>query len=272
MSTLKTLGAALMTHELEPYIDWLKAAERDLEVQDFFQHELLDGAWEAKVGEAKALLDGYPGRMGIHGPFWGLHLANPDTLLRKTVTQRLLQGLAAAEGLGATHMVIHSPVDPWMHRHMLNNKAQKDKVIGLVKETLAEPLEKAESIGCILVMEDIMDLDPRLQLDIIHANESDYLRMSIDVGHAFCMHIQHAAPPPDQFIAEAGKYLEHVHIQDNDGYIDRHWLPGEGNINFKAIIEELDKLEHNPRLIIEVKEKARVKEAANYLESLVSNK
>ena len=196
------------------------------------------------------------GRVGIHGPFWGLDLANPDPLLRGAVKKRLMQGLAIVKQLGATHMVIHSPVNPWMHRSILNNQGEKTRVIDIVKDTLSKVLSKAEEIGCTLVMENINDLDPRLQLDIIRALESEYLRMSIDIGHAFCMHTQHGAPPPDQFVAEAGNYLAHVHLQDTDGYIDRHWLPGEGKINFKAIFDELAKLEHEPRLIIEVKNKA----------------
>lgn len=272
MTKFKNLGAALMIQDIEGQLDWLNESSRDLEVQDFFQHELLDGDWQGKAKEANELLNGYTGRIGIHGPFWGLHLANPDSLLRNAVKTRLMQGLNAAEMINASHMVIHSPIDPWMHRHMLNSEEQKARVIDLMKDSLSEPLAKAEAIACTLVMEDIMDLDPRMQLDLIKAMDSDAIKMSVDVGHAYCMHKQHGAPPPDQFIAEAGAYLEHIHLQDSDGYLDRHWLPGEGSINFKAIFDELAKLEHSPRLIIEVKEKARVQQAADFLESFIPSK
>ncbi len=129
MSKLKNLGAALMIDELEPHIKWLIDGKCDLEIQDFFQRELLEGDWQSKVAEAKKLLDGCSGRMGIHGPFWGLSLANPDSLLREVIKKRFMQGLIVAEELGATHMVIHSPVDPWMHRSILNNKEEKDRII-----------------------------------------------------------------------------------------------------------------------------------------------
>ncbi len=270
MTNFKTIGAALMIEDIAVHLDWLNNESRDLEVQDFFQHELLDGDWQSKAKEANELLAGYQGRIGIHGPFWGLHLANPDSVLRNAVKKRLMQGLAAAETIKASHMVIHSPIDPWLHRHMLNNKEQTARVIDLMKDTLFEPLLKAEAIGCTLVMEDIMDLDPRMQLDLIKAMDSDAIKMSIDVGHAYCMHKQHGAPPPDQFIAEAGASLEHVHLQDTDGYLDRHWLPGEGSINFKAIFEELAKLKQSPRMIIEVKEKTRVQQAENFLGQFLS--
>jgi sugar phosphate isomerase/epimerase len=83
------------------------------------------------------------------------------------------------------------------------------------------------------------------------------------------MHIQHGAPTPDQYVAAAGSYLAHVHLQDSDGYIDRHWLPGEGDIGFKALFAELAKLDQEPRLIIEVKDKDAVQEVAMWLEQFV---
>lgn len=266
MSKLANLGAALMISDLAEHLDWLHADKRDLEVQDFFQFNLLDGDWQTLVKQAQELLKDYPGRVGIHGPFWGLNLANPDPLVRQVVSKRLEQGLDIAEALNASHMVIHSPIEPWQHRHMVNNASQKAATVAVLRQTLEKPLAKAASIGCILVMENIMDLDPRLQLDLIKALDSDYLRMSIDVGHAFCMHMQHGAPPPDQFISEAGSYVEHVHLQDSDGYLDRHWAPGTGKIQWNAIVEELQKLTQNPRLILELKDRTALHSSALYLQ------
>lgn len=265
---LTSLGAALMTHELEPQLEWLVAGKRDLELQDFCQHELLDGDWQNVLTKAKEMLKDYPGRVGIHGPFWGLNLANPDPCLRDAVKRRLEHSLTIAKELGATHLVIHSPIEPWLHRHIVNSKKEKDYVMSLFVDTLAELTKKASAMGCLLVMENIMDIDPRLQLDLIKSINSDALKMSVDVGHAFCMHRQHHAPPPDQFIAEAGSYLAHVHLQDTDGYLDRHWLPGEGQINFKAVLEEIATTGAEPRLIIEVKDKVHCQRAAAWLEQL----
>jgi sugar phosphate isomerase/epimerase len=190
--------------------------------------------------------------------------------VRNVIKRRLEQGLQIAGELGATHMVIHSPIEPWLHRHIVNSQKEKDVVMTIVGDTLTELIKTASLMGCVLVMENIMDIDPRLQLDLIKSLNSDFLKMSVDVGHAFCMHRQHNAPPPDQFIAEAGSYLAHVHLQDTDGYLDRHWLPGEGQVNFKAIFEEMSKTDTQPRLIIEVKDKSRCQNAATWLEQYAS--
>lgn len=56
--------------------------------------------------------------------------------------------------------------------------------------------------------------------------------------------------------------LTHIHIQDVDGYADRHWLPGHGSVPWHAVFSALAKLTSNPRLIIELADLKRVQEAA----------
>jgi len=100
------LGAALSIKSIPAHRDWLLERQRDLEIQDFFRADLLDSDWRSTAGEIKQMLAGHTGRLGIHGPFWGFKIDSHDPLIRKAVTKRLLQGLDAAEFLGATQMVI----------------------------------------------------------------------------------------------------------------------------------------------------------------------
>jgi sugar phosphate isomerase/epimerase len=60
--------------------------------------------------------------------------------------------------------------------------------------------------------------------------------------------------------------LEHVHVQDSDGYADRHWLPGEGSIRWPAVFRALGALGGRPRLNIEVRDKTRLQQCAEFLE------
>lgn len=265
METLKTLGAALMIDEIKGHLEWLVAGARDLEIQDFCDYNCLDGDWKKRLSEAKTLLAGYPGRIGMHGPFWGLNLANPDPLVRESVQKRLSQALSIAEALGCSHMVIHSPIEPWLHRHIVHNSAERERVMDFMQQTLGELLEHARSVNCTLVLENIMDIDPKLQLELIKSLNSPAIKMSIDIGHAMCMHRLHGAPTPDQFILQAGDDLAHVHLQDTDGYLDRHWLPGQGDINFKAVFAAIAATASQPRLIIEVKDKDQCQQSASWL-------
>ncbi len=63
-----------------------------------------------------------------------------------------------------------------------------------------------------------------------------------------------------------GPLLGHLHLQDSDGNIDRHWAPGKGNLNWYALFEALGTLSHNPRLILEIKAKDQLRQSAAWLE------
>jgi sugar phosphate isomerase/epimerase len=112
------IGAALQVHDLSTYRDWLLADQRDLEIQDFYNSNLLDEDWQPLLRQAKALLDGYTGRLGIHGPTQGLPLIAFDNRVRRLVQDRLKQALDVCAELGATHMVLHSPFDCFGHPQM----------------------------------------------------------------------------------------------------------------------------------------------------------
>ncbi|SMO90263.1 hypothetical protein SAMN06265221_11757 [Paracoccus laeviglucosivorans] len=109
MTNLPLVGIAITTRNLPEYRDFLMNDQRDLELQDFCNADLLNGDWRGVADTAKAQLAGYTGRLGIHGPFWGLNIANPDTEMGYLVRRKHLQGLEVCEYLGATQMVIHSP-------------------------------------------------------------------------------------------------------------------------------------------------------------------
>ncbi len=61
--------------------------------------------------------------------------------------------------------------------------------------------------------------------------------------------------------------LEHVHLQDADGHADRHWAIGEGTICWHAVFAALSKLESNPRLILELRNKNKIQQSVQYLTS-----
>ncbi|MCA1953347.1 MAG: sugar phosphate isomerase/epimerase [Hyphomicrobiales bacterium] len=267
-SELPVLGAALNRRTLPLHRDWILEQQRDLEIQDFFDSSVLDGDWRAVVAELKPLLAGYSGRLGLHGPFWGFTIASQDPLIRQVVTKRFLQGLEACEALGATQMVIHSPYTTWDHNNMDANRGAREGVIARAQETLAPVVARAEAIGCTLVIENIEDKDPMDRVRLAASFGSEAVKVSLDTGHAHYAHVATGAPPVDFYVTAAGESLHHVHIQDIDGYADRHWLPGEGTIRWAGVFRALAALTGRPRLIIEVKDQPNLRHGAAYLEAL----
>lgn len=260
----RAVGAAMQARMLSEYRDWLIAGQRDLEIQDPYQPDVLDGDWRPLVRQIRDVLDGYSGRLGIHGPFLSLSILGYDPKLRALVVERFKQALDFAAALGATHMVIHSPFiffgTPFLPHTPSAGFAEQLK---LIQATLEPVVPIATQAKCTLVIENIQDTNPTPLLNTVRSFESEYVRMSLDTGHAFITH-RIGGPPPDQWVREAGPLLAHLHLQDNDGNLDRHWAPGDGNINWYALFEALGELEQQPRLILELRNQQDIRRGAAY--------
>ncbi len=263
---LPVVGAALPIALLAEYRDWIVGDGRDLEIQDAIYPEVLDGDWRRRAREGRALLDGHTGRLGLHGPFIGLSLNGRDPQVRALTAGRLRRGLEFAAELGATHMVVHSPflffgANPFVP-HAPGPRAAEEGAF--VRATLEEVLPAAEQAGCALVIENILDTNPAPVRALVQSFASEWVRQSLDTGHAFITH-RLGGPPPDQWVRETGPLLEHLHLQDTDGNVDRHWAPGDGALNWFALFEALGDLAHRPRLILELRQPRDLPRAAAWL-------
>ncbi len=262
------IGAAMNSGSLAAYRGWIIEQQRDLEIQNFMDASTLDGDWRSVAASIKHVLDGYRGRLGVHGPFWGFTIDSQDPLVRAVVTKRLMQALEACEAIGATQMVIHSPFTTWDYNNLDLNRGSRDALTDRVHATLKDVVARAENIGCELVIENIEDKDPMARVQLAKSFNSKAVRVSLDTGHAHYAHISTGAPPVDYYVDAARGMLAHVHIHDNDGYADRHWIPGDGTVRWQAVFRALGALSAKPRLIIEVKDKTRIRQSADYLEAL----
>ena len=266
---LPVLGAAMPVRCLETYRDWLVAGQRDLELQDFTRAEPLNGdGWRAAAARARELLSGHTGRLGIHGPFFGFTIATEDPDVRAVVRRRMDQGLDVCEELGATQMVIHSPYTTWDHANLDNLPTGRQGVVDRVHAALEAAVPRAEALGVELVIENIEDKDPALRVDLARSFDSQAVRVSIDTGHAHYAHVSTGAPPVDRYVLAAGAMLGHVHLQDADGYADRHWAPGDGTVLWASVFRAIAALPVRPRLILELRDHAEIPRGAQHLAAL----
>ncbi|WP_045392270.1 sugar phosphate isomerase/epimerase [Falsirhodobacter sp. alg1] len=268
MTDLPLLGAAMPVSTLATLQGFILEQNRDLELQDFITVDLLNGGWRERADEARALLQGYEGRLGIHGPFWGLNISNPDPDIRTIVTGRLMQGLEVCDHLGATQMVVHSPFTAWDNNNLDNQPDALERIHALAHETLRGPVEYAAAIGATMVIENIDDMNPDLRAALADSFGSAQIALSVDTGHAHYAHGTNGAPPVDYFVRRAGKRLQHIHLQDADGHADRHWAIGHGNILWASVFSALAELTSKPRLILELRDKAGILPSVKYLNDL----
>ncbi|MEN0001292.1 MAG: sugar phosphate isomerase/epimerase family protein [Pseudomonadota bacterium] len=259
------IGACLKAEEIAAHRDWLFDADRDIELQDFGSHRALTVELEDRIAAAKAALDGHAGRRGIHGPYEGLDIDNKDAELRPLITARFLTALEAAERVGARQMVLHSPYTAWYQNNILAGPRYAESKLERIHEVMRPVVDAAEAMGIVLVIENIQDVEPATRRMMVDSFNSDAIALSIDTGHAHLARRMSGAPPVDYFVRDAGNQLAHVHIQDLDGHADRHWPPGDGEIEWPAVFEALSDCDQSPHLVLELRHKADIPRGFAYL-------
>ncbi len=252
MPTKPILGAALTSATFDANRTWILEQQRDVEIQDFYDVDVIAGDWRPLADRIKKQLDGYTGRLGVHGPFYGFNIATPDHDVRKVVQKRLFQGLDICGVLGATQMVVHSPFTTWNYYNLDGRPGAREALIANTHLALRDIVARAQDMGVVLVIENIEDNDARSRVELVRSFNSAAVRVSLDTGHAnYARGVTHG-PPIDHHVHVAGDLLHHVHLQDTDGYADRHWHPGEGDIAWAPLFDALARLSSRPRLILEV--------------------
>lgn len=267
MTPLK-IGACLNTSEIPAHRDWLFGADRDIELQDFMSHEALTTEFEDRIAAAKTALVGHAGRRGIHGPFEGLDIDNKDPELRPMITARFLKALEAADRVNARQMVMHSPFTAWYQNNIFSFPGYAETKLDRIHDILNPVVRSAEDMGLTLVIENIQDVRPETRRAMVDSFGSSAIALSIDTGHAQLARRMSGAPPVADFIADAGAQLAHVHLQDVDGHADRHWPPGEGEVEWAAVFRALATCGSDPHLVLELRDKATIPAGFAYLEKL----
>ncbi len=260
-----TIGAALKIGEIAAHRDWLFEADRDVELQDFMSLDALTTGADDRLAAAKAALDGHNGRLGIHGPFEGLDIDNKDPELRPLIAARYVRAVEVAAELGARQMVVHSPFTSWYENNLHNWPGYAANKFARAHEVMTPVVKAAETEGVTLVFENIQDVRPETRREMVDSFGSIAVALSIDTGHAQLARRMSGAPPVDYFVADAGAQLSHVHLQDVDGHADRHWAPGEGEIEWAGVFRALAACPSAPHLVLELRNHNDIPKGFGYL-------
>lgn len=115
------------------------------------------------------------------------------------------------------------------------------------KRSLSELADEAEKFGAVICVEDL----PRTCLgrssyDICELTKDDErLRVCFDTNHLLGEYI------PD-FVRKIGKKIVTLHVSDYDFINERHWLPGEGQIDWQELYSLLTDIGYEGPWLYEV--------------------
>lgn len=249
---MKTHTIALSTCGLEPepeeFLAMARAGIEALEISPSHDHSYDFPYYELKKSAEAAGIRLW----SYHLPFCGAekhNIANPNRLERREAVRRHKSRLEVAALMGIHHAVIHPcwepvPVEP--HARALCMEA--------AQASLAELADVSAALDIVLCVEDL----PRSCLgnrssEILELLSADSrLRCCFDTNHLL-------GEPIADFIRAVGPNIETVHMSDYDFTNERHWLPGEGKIDWLELMDELDATGYSGPILFEVSPHANSK-------------
>ena len=173
-------------------------------------------------------------------PFDIIDISSQDNTIRRNTIDTCTEYIKKASDIGIKHFVMHPSGEPI-------ESAIREERIKYSKEGLNELAEIAYKEGSVIAVENL----PRTCLgknsteicELISAN--DKLRVCFDTNHLLCEN-------STDFIEKLGEKIVTIHVSDYDFTDERHWLPGEGKIDWQELLNKLHSVGYKGPWLYEV--------------------
>lgn len=163
-----------------------------------------------------------------HLPFSPFSQIDISSNRLKNATIRYYEDLMKkAREIGIKNFVVHPSAEPILPRFRKNRMEHS-------KESLFKLAEIGEKLDSTILVEDLprtclgRNSDEILELISVH----EKLKVCFDTNHLLDVCIE-------DFINKVGNKIASTHISDYDNLNERHWLPGEGIINWNSLYNSL---------------------------------
>lgn len=179
----------------------------------------------------------------LHAPFgMSVNLAAADEAGRRAATASVSTALEQAQALGASIVVVHPGyIEPGQDR---------EAALVRVVRGLNELWKRASQKGLTLAVEYLPPKPADLGSTV---EELLWLANLLDGEMSFCADVNHINLSADlpEALARLGQAIVTTHLSDNDGEMERHWLPGEGIIDWPGLLTALDGIRYKGPLLLE---------------------
>jgi len=167
----------------------------------------------------------------LHAPFGGAaNIASADEQVRSGALSITRRACDVAAALGAHVVVVHPGAEPVA-------EAERAATLARSRDGLAELSRYCAALKLRMAVEFLPRTCPGNT-----AAELAYLLADLDPGVAgVCLDLNHANLGQDlnENVRILGGRIITLHVSDNDGVDERHWLPGQGVVDYRGAIEAL---------------------------------
>ena len=169
----------------------------------------------------------------FHLPFWWIgatiDAASHDKSVRDFSLKLWQNYVKKGAEIGIKRFVVHPSSEP-----KSQDKNERNQEIEYSKQTLSALAKYAKQFGAIICVEDLprtcLGRDSKELLNIVSAHEN--LKICFDTNHLLNEDLL-------EFVDNAYDKIETLHVSDYDYIDERHWLPGEGKIDWHSLYNKL---------------------------------
>ena len=210
------------------------------EYNDFFDPNVLDdGELCQKITEEYRGLS-LPQYCTLHGAFYDVIIFSVDKRIREVSDLRIRQSIEAAENIGAKAVVFHTNYDPFF-----SWRSYIDGWLDANEKYWSGILGEYPDMN--IYFENMFDRSPDVMAELAE-------RLCGYGNFGICLDYAHAALTPvphEEWVKKLGKYVRHMHINDNDLIGDLHWSVGKGKINWDKFYRLYDEYLEGASILIE---------------------
>jgi sugar phosphate isomerase/epimerase len=180
----------------------------------------------------------------VHSPFGAtVDISSLDEAVRQKGLEAVRGSFGLAAELGCQVVVVHASSEPI-------TPPERPARIAQAQHSLASVVGMAQSSGVRAALEPL----PRTCLGHTADEMALLLRDLPPEWAGICLDVNHANVGEDivAFIRRFGARILSLHISDNDGVDEKHWLPGEGVIPWPLVIMALREVGYDGPFMYEV--------------------
>ena len=163
-----------------------------------------------------------------------------DAKIREIADLRIEQSISVAKKVGAKAVIFHTNYDPF-----LNTNEYIQYWIQTNIEYWSAVLEKHPDIN--IYLENMFDAGPAM-MEVLSESLSKYSNYGVCLDYA---HATLSKVPAEVWAERLGKYVKHIHINDNDLISDLHLAWGDGKIDREKFYQAYEKYLKDVPVLVE---------------------
>lgn len=173
-------------------------------------------------------------------PFKELDISSTDEELRTSTIEKCKELIEKGTEIGIKIFIVHPSGEPI-------EDIDRENKLNQAKKSLKQLAEIADLYGAVIAVENL----PRTCLgncskEILELISADTrLRVCFDTNHLL-------GEKMETFILAVGEKIITTHVSDYDAINERHWLPGEGVIDWNGLLGALEKVGYKGPWLYEI--------------------